>query len=82
MKISKTTKGILWILSGFILLFITVLFQMIINFVFGGSEQDNIVENVAKIFTWVTGTIGFVLFFVGPIVGFIILSKKETPPIK
>lgn len=55
---------------------------MIINFVFGGSEQDNIVENVAKIFTWVTGTIGFVLFFVGPIVGFIILSKKETPPIK
>lgn len=80
MKMNKTTKAILWIVSGVTLLFITVFLQIIINFVFSGSGQNSIVEDIAKIFTWVTGTLGFVLFFIGPIVGILMLVKKETPP--
>lgn len=82
MKLTKTTKGLVWILSGLIILILTATIQVITNFVLSDNGQNNLIENVIQITTWILGTLGVLLLFAGPIVGIIILTKKEIPPQK
>jgi hypothetical protein len=76
---SKTAKGILWIFSGPILLVLAVLFQIVIKVAF---NPDGAIASIFNIATWLTGTVAIVLFFLGPIIGIIILAKKQKNPSK
>lgn len=61
-------NGVLWIASPFILLISVALLQFIINFV--GFDFVLI-----KFISYLAGLTGFILIFVGPIIGIIKLTK-------
>ena len=52
------------------------LLQVIIRFVLGGAD-GGILATVVNIASWLTGLLGTILIFVGPIVGIVLLTKKE-----
>ncbi|MCU0667236.1 MAG: hypothetical protein MUF85_01295 [Patescibacteria group bacterium] len=74
-KNKKVLKGILWIFSGWIIIFTVIILQILFRLVFN-TVDGNIFMLLVNIFTWLFGLAGFMLIFAGPIIGIIILTKK------
>ncbi|MEZ6330423.1 MAG: hypothetical protein R3B12_00155 [Candidatus Saccharimonadales bacterium] len=52
--------------------------QVIIRLFF--SAEDNVIASLINIVSWLAGTVAVLLFIVGPVVGIIILAKKQNNP--
>ena len=70
---SKTAKAILWICSGPLVLLLTAMLQVIVRFAIDGSGNAFI-----NIVAWVMGFVGLCLLVAGPIVGIIMLTKRNS----
>mgnify|MGYP003602422704 FL=1 len=70
----KIAVGVLWIFSGSIILVITILLNVIFNFVF--KLDGGVLETIVNLISWLFGLAGLLLLVAGPIIGVIILAKK------
>ena len=68
---------VLWICSGPLLLLVVALFQVLIRFAFGGAD-GGVLVSVVNIASWLTGLLGIILLFAGPIIGIVLLTKKQN----
>lgn len=60
------------------MLVLVAFFQIIANFLLSGNlENTSSLSVILNIISWILGTLGIVLIFVGPIVGIIKLTKKD-----
>lgn len=66
----RIMKGVLWIISPFILLILGALLNLIVHF--AGADND-----VFRLFSLILGVAGVLLFIAGPIIGIMILVKKS-----
>jgi len=73
--------GVLFILSPFILLFLTLVSYAVFTFVFnsvvssGGSSTLAMFANVMRLLFSLAGVISLLMFVIGPIVGIILIIK-------
>lgn len=74
---NRVLRGVLWILSPFILLIGGVVISFLGHFVVAASGDDRLIGMITNILSLLISITGVVLLIVGPIVGILILVRKS-----